>query len=91
MSQSKCDIAARVLLHQGHPDTAGDDIRWHLLSIRKRYSEFKITHDFKRASELAHSEWLLKFFQDRQPNEDLDADHHLPEPSKQATDYMKTV
>jgi hypothetical protein len=57
-------LAVRVLTHQGHNDTAPDDLRPHLEEISARYRELKRTTDFMTSAEIARTEWLVRYMTD---------------------------
>ena len=54
-------LAVRVLTHQGHNDTAADELRPHLEEISARYRELKRTTDFVTSAEIARTEWLVRY------------------------------
>lgn len=54
-------FAVRVLTHQGHNDTADDELIPHLREIAARYSELKRTNGFMESALIAKSEWLTRF------------------------------
>lgn len=61
MDHLKATTIVRVLSHQGHINTADDDIQPHLLEIQQRYSDLKLTHDFMSSAQIARVEWLERF------------------------------
>ena len=56
----------RVLSHQGHRNTADDDIQPALKEIGDRYSELKRNNDFRTSYQIAASEWLERYVSNKQ-------------------------
>lgn len=66
--ESTALFAVRVLTHQGHNDTAEEDLIPHLREISERYSELKRTHDFMTSARIAKAEWLARFLSANDPS-----------------------